>query len=211
MSSISKDQVNYLKCCSVCVDLFPVILCTILTTDILPKDIFNKVKASHYVKLSKDQEKKVIKATTAGYTSFDLTLFYTLIRNLVLPSVAAPSNGWGKLPVSASQTTTGDDVERMRDLRNNVYGHASSTGISDPDFRGYWKTIQDICTRMETQYGVTTFTHKLKDIEKIDFVSKAVSDYIDIVDKLLKNMKRDDDLQEELDSLKGNYNVFDTS
>ena len=197
---MNKDQVNYLKCCCVCVDLFPVILCTILTTDILPKDIFNKVKSTPKIKLSNDQEKHVIKAATAGYAGFDVTLFYTLIRNLILPSVIAPSNGWGKRPTSASQTTTGDDVERMRDIRNNVYGHASSTGISDPDFCGYWKTIQDICSRMDTQYGVSTFTNKLKDIEKVDFVPKGVSEYIDIVDHLLK---KDDDLQKELDNLTG--------
>ena len=202
MSSMNKDQVKYLKCCCACVDLFPVILCTILTTDILPRDLFNKIKSSTSIKLSKDQEKQVIKATTAGYAGFDVTLFYTLIRNLVLPSVAAPSNGWGKLSTSASQTTTGDDVERMRDLRNNVYGHASNTGISDPDFRGYWKTIQDICSRMDTQYGVATFTDKLKDIEKVDFVPKVVADYIDIVNKQLQ---KDDVLQKEIENLKGKF------
>ena len=119
------------------------------------------------------------------------------------PSVAVPSNGWGKQPTSTSQTTIGDDVERMRELRNNVYGHASSTGIPDPDFRGYLKSIQDICSRMDVQYGVTTFTDQLKDIEKFDFVPKAVSDYIDIVDRLLK---KDNELQTELDNLKGNDN-----
>ena len=200
MSCMTKDRVNYIKCCCVCVDLFPAILCTILTTDVLPRDLFSKVKSFPGIPLSKEQENKVSRARTAGCAGFDLTLFYTLIRNLGLPSVVAPSSGWGKLPISVSQITTGDDVERMRDLRNNVYGHASSTGISDPEFRGYWKTIQDICARMDTQYCVSTFTDKLKGIEKVDFVPKAVSDYIDIVDELLK---KDNELQNELQMLKG--------
>ena len=117
-------------------------------------------------------------------------------------SVTAPSIEWGKLPSSPSQTTTGDDIERIRDLRNTVYGHASSTGISDPDFRGYWKTIQDICSRFDSHYGVTTFTDKLKDIEKVDFLPKVVSDYIDIVNK---QIQKDDAMQKELDKLKGKY------
>ena len=58
---------------------------------------------------------------------------------------------------------------------------------------------------MDVQYGVTTFTDKLKDIEKIDFVSKTVSDYIDIVDKLLK---KDHELQRELENLKGKTRSF---
>ena len=63
MSSMTKDLVNYLKCCCVCVDLFPLILCAILTTDILPRDILKKVKSTPGVKLSKDQEKQVTNTT----------------------------------------------------------------------------------------------------------------------------------------------------
>ena len=201
MMSLSKDQVNYVKCSCVSVDLFPEVLRHILQVDIPPSQIWTKTQAviSCGLKLGKEQQQKVKNAVTMGYNDFDVTLCYTLIRNLVLPSVTAPSNGWGKFPTSYSQATTGDDIERIRDLRNTVYGHASSTGISDPDFRGYWKTIQDICSRMDSQYSVTIFTDKLKEIEKIDFVPKAVAD---IVDTLLK---KDDYLEKELESLKGNY------
>ena len=69
------------------------------------------------------------KAATVGYGGFDATLFYSLIRNLMCPSVAVPSNGWGKQPTSMSQTTIGDDVERMRELRNNVMGMRQVQGF----------------------------------------------------------------------------------
>ena len=210
MTSISKDLVNYVKCSCVSVLLFPEILQHVLQFDIPPNQIWAKTQAAlgYGLKLSKELQQKVKNSVTSGYSGFDVSLCYPLIRYLALPTVTAPSNGWGTLPSSSSHTTIGDDIEWIRDFRNTKYGHASSTGISDPDFRGYWKTIQDICSRMDTQYGVTTFTDKLKDIEKIEFVPKAVSDYIDIVDKLLK---KDNDLKEEIDRLKGNYNLIDTS
>ena len=202
MTSMSKDQVNYFKCSCVSVDLFPKVLRHVIQVDIPPSQIWAKTQAAlrSGLKLGKEQQNEVRNAVTSGYTAFDVTLCYTLIRHLAMPSVTAPSSGWGKLPTSISQTSTGDDIERIRDLRNTVYGHASSTAISDPDFRGYWKTIQDICSRMDSQYGVTTFTDKLQQIETVDFVPKVVADYIDIVNK---QIQKDDALHKELDNLKG--------
>ena len=182
--SLSKDQVNYLKCSSASVDLFPEVLRHALQVDIPPSQIWTKTQEAlgRGLKLGKEQQNKVKNAVTSGYSEFDVTLCYTLIRNLKLPSVTVPTNGWGKPPTSFSDTTTGDDIERIRDFRNAVYGHASSTRISDRDFRGYWKTIQDICSRMDSQYSVTKFTDKQKEIEKT----------------------------EEIESLKGNYILYDT-
>ena len=152
------------------------------------------------VKLGKEQWQKLKNATSSGYGDFDVTLLYTMIRNHSLRRVIAPSNGWGKSPTSASQSTIGDDVERIRELRNGVYGHAVSTEIPDHVFRGYWKIVQDICSRMDSRYGGTMFSDKLKEIDKVDFVPKIVSDYNDIVNRQLQ---KDDVLQRELRGIKG--------
>ena len=201
---MSKDQVNYLRCCCVSVDLFPVILRHVLQCDIPSNQIWIKVQAalSRGLKLGKEQQNKVKNAATLGYTEFDVTLCYTLIRHLGLRSVVIPSNGWGKIPSSISQITTGDDIERIRELRNNVYGHASGSGIPDPVYHGYWKIFQDVCSRMDTRYGGTAFTDNLNDIANVSFVPKVVADYIDIVNKQLQ---KDDVLQTEIDTLKGNF------
>ena len=207
MTSMSKDQVNYVKCSCVSVDLFPEVLRHVIQVDIPPSQIWIKTQAalSRGFKLGREQQQKVKNAVIVGYSEFDVTLCYSLIRNLALSSVTSPSKGWGKIPSLPSHLTTGDDIERKRDLRNTVYGHASSTGISDPDFRGYWKTIQDICSRIDTKYGVNTFTDKLKDIEKVDFVPKVVANYIDLVNKQLQ---KDDALQKELENLKGKRKIL---
>ena len=158
--------------------------------------------------LGKEQLQKLKDAAKQGnYLKFDVTLLYLLIRNLSLPSlplprvnVTTPSNGWGKLPSSPSHVTMGDDIERVRDFRNRVYGHADSTSIQDPVFQGYWNTVQDICTRMDGRYGGTVFTDKLKDIEKIDSVPKVIMDVVK------EQIQRDAELKKELEGMKGNLN-----
>ena len=151
--------------------------------------------------LGKEQLQKLKDAAKLGsYEKFDVTLLYSLIRNLSLPSVPAPSNGWGKLPSSSSHVTTGDDIERVRDFRNSVYGHADNTAIPDPVFQGYWNTVKDICTRMDGRYGGTVFTDNLQDIEKIDSVPKV------IIDVLKEQIQRDQQLKTEFEELKGNLN-----
>ena len=169
MASLSKENINFVKFCFVSADLFPVVLRHILQCDIPPSQIWIEVQAAlnHGLKLSNDQKNKVKNAAKTGYNDIDVTLCYTIIRHLSLPSVTVPSHGWGKLPSCSSQTTVGDDVERIRALRNKC-GHASSTGIPELDFRGYWNIIQDICSRMDEKYGGTLFTDKLKGIEIIE-------------------------------------------
>ena len=97
--------------------------------------------------------------------------------------------------------TVGDDIERVRDFRNRVYGHADSTAIPDPVFQGYWNTVKDICTRMDGRYGGTVFTDKLKDIEKIDSVPKV------IIDIVKEQIQRDKELKKELEGMKGNFSL----
>ena len=150
--------------------------------------------------LGKEQLQTLNNATKYGYKNFDVTLLYSLIRNLALPSVPSPSNGWGKVPSLPSQLTIGDDIERIRDFRNSVYGHASSTAIPDHVYKGYWNSFKDVCCRMDRLYGGSVFTEKLENIEKIDSFPKVISDYIDIVNKQLQN---DAFLKEELNELEG--------
>ena len=58
-----------------------------------------------------------------------------------------PTNGWGK-PVLSSGTTVGDDVERIRVLRNEVYGHISNTADAGKISSQFWSDVKDICSRM---------------------------------------------------------------
>ena len=208
MTTISKEKVNYVRSCCLHVDVFPEILRDILQRDIPPPRVYNLAQAKSAADraarvrnpftLGKEQWILLQNASSNGYSDFDLSLSYTLIRNLTLPSVVPPSNGWGNEPSLPTQMTTGDDVERMRSLRNKVYGHATSTGIADFIFQAYWISTRHICSRMDAHYGGTKYKDMLKDIGKIEFVHQTVSDYIDIVAKQIQN---DEQLKTEVEEL----------
>ena len=224
MTTVSKEKVNYVRSCCINIDVFPEILRHILQHDIPPAQLHNLAQAKSAADkaarvrnpftLGKEQWTLLLNAGTSGYVEFDLTLLYKLIRNLTLPSCVPPSLGWGNEPALPLQITIGDDVERMRSLRNKVYGHATSTTIPDNVFQGYWTTAVNICSRVDAYYGRTKYTDMLKDIEKIEFVQQKVSDYIDIVTKQIQNdekikrevgelQTRTDELQTDVDLLKG--------
>ena len=218
MTTISKEKVNYVRSCCFNVDVFPDILRHILQSDIPPTQIYSDAQAKsaadraarvrNAFTLSREQWTLLQNAGKAGYGDFDLTLLYTLIRNLTLPSCVPPSRGWGLEPSLPTQVTIGDDVERMRSLRNTIYGHATSTAIPDNVFQGYCTTAVDICSRMDAHYVGSKYIDMLKDIEKIEFVQQKVSEYIDIVTQQIQNdeqLKSEvAELQTEMDLLKGN-------
>ena len=217
MTTISKEKVNYVRSCCLFVDVFPEILRYILHYDIRPSRIYSRAQVKSAADraagvrkpftLGKDQWVLLQNAATNGYSEFDLSLLYTLIRNLALPSVVPPSNGWGNEPSLPTEITIGDDVERMRSLRNNVYGHATSTKIPDNVFQMYWSRAVDICARMDAHCGGTKYTYMLNEIERIEFVHQRVSDYIDIVTKQIQN---DGQLKEEVDQLQKQTEEFQT-
>ena len=224
MTTVSKEKVNYVRSCCINIDVFPDILRHILQRDIPPTQIYNLAQAKSAADraarvrnpftLGKEQWTLLQNAGTSGYVDFDLTFLYKLIRNLTLPSCVPPSLGWGNEPSLPTQVTIGDDVERMRSLRNKVYGHATSTAIPDNVFQGYWTTAIYICSRMDTHNGGTKYTDMLTDIEKIEFVQQKVCDYIETVTKQIQNdekikrevgelQTRTDELQTDVDLLKG--------
>ena len=84
------------------------------------------------------------------YSEFDITFVYSLLRNLTPTSISVrPTAGWGK-PVSSGNTALGDDIERIRELRNTMYGHVATTSLPDSLYNHYMQVLYDICHRMDT-------------------------------------------------------------
>ena len=73
-------------------------------------------------------------ANSRDYKDFDITLLYTLLRN-VCQSITPPSQNWGvsNMP-SQNEITVRDDIERIRLIRNKVYGHISEVAIPEIEF-----------------------------------------------------------------------------
>ncbi|XP_062593777.1 uncharacterized protein LOC134255284 [Saccostrea cucullata] len=115
--------------------------------------IYNKVKASPiYKRLRPEQEYLLQNPQQPGYKNFDISLTYTLIRN-ICSKIPKPTKGkWGEEP-AAGEVTVGDDIERIRSIRNSLTAHVSSASTSQTEFDDTWTTMSDICQRLETFTG----------------------------------------------------------
>lgn len=82
------------------------------------------------------------------YSKFDVTLLYTLIRNLC--PLLRPTQGWGNEP-QPKDTQLGDDIERLRLFRNNYYAHAVSKAISDIKFKILWQNLKTVINRIQSK------------------------------------------------------------
>ena len=92
---------------------------------------------------------------------FDITLLYTLIRNI--SSVPPPVTGWGKAPVdNPRDISLGAATERIRICRNCVSGHSMDGRLDDQSFEHYWKEICLVMDDIEKSLGTGEYQDALK-------------------------------------------------
>ncbi|KAL3855869.1 hypothetical protein ACJMK2_015066 [Sinanodonta woodiana] len=113
--------------------------------------------------LNQEQTKLVfpdhIGQKTGTVDTFDLSLLYTLIRNV--STVQAPSTGWGIEP-KQSDKSLGASVERIRLYRNRINGHCKDAEINDDDFKHYWKKFKDVLDDIEVVINTKVYSAELK-------------------------------------------------
>lgn len=150
-NDLSKAEQNFIYFVKVCVDFIKLPLRDLLTYFVKPADLNAKIKCSTLMsggkKLCPDQLKLIFPSPPLlpDYSTFDVTLLYTLIRNLC-PSLT-PTRGWGNEPMD-TDTEIGDDIERLRLFRNS-FAHGESTEINDDEFDHIWKEIKSVIQRMQ--------------------------------------------------------------
>ena len=145
------------RMCRAVVDLGGDMMRDILFHHVKPAVVMSYVLASRFYRnhpLNTHQISILGNASVRGdYSECDITLIYSLIRNLTPTSTAVhPTAGWGR-PVSSGDTALGDDIERIRDLRNTMYGHVATTSLSDSMYNHYMQVLYDICQRMDTVHA----------------------------------------------------------
>lgn len=130
-------------------------LIDILANHVKDVDLFRKINScptllSGRYKLRTDQLNICYLTPPAipDYSKFDITLLYTLIRNLC-PSLR-PTQGWGNEP-HRTDTQLGDDIERLRLFRNNYYAHAVSEKIPDTEFKILWNDLKSVINRIQAK------------------------------------------------------------
>lgn len=186
----SKDQQNF-ECITVAsVDFIKLPLKNILESHIKAVDLFKGINSCPALltgkyKLRQDQLKLCFlqPPATPDYRNFDVTLLYTLVRNLC--HSLKPTNGWGKEPDDAD-IQIGDDIERLRLFRNNYHAHADSAAISDADFKDIWKNLNSVVNRIQKyMYSKGHNVDYEQELSKIES-SKIAKDHLESCKLLLE-------------------------
>ena len=150
MASVNVEKTNFSRVSCIILDLFTDVMRDLLLSIINPTT--TPITLPNNIKLNAAQKLVLSGLQNAGnYKDCDTTLLYILLRNLNR-GLVVPSNNWGK-PVKCNDVTVGDDVERLRCLRNDVYGHAHSAQLNINDYTNFLLEANDILTRFDTCHG----------------------------------------------------------
>ena len=78
---------------------------------------------------------------TPDSKTFDITLLFLLLTNIC--GLSPPLSGWHKPPPS-SDTSLEANLTRIKQYRNELYGHVTSTGIPTAVFDAQWQKVSAV-------------------------------------------------------------------
>ena len=164
-STDNEDTTRFCRLGIIIIDELTQILRDLLQNEISPKQILNKVKKKFLNKLRPKQVELIKNAKTRGYQDFDIELLYKLLRN-VCQNIQPPSQNWGVSDIPPqNEVTVGDDIERIRLLRNKLTGYIPKAAISEIEFKMDLLIISGICTRIQTLLK-KDYVKRLQDAEE---------------------------------------------
>lgn len=173
MTDLQPEEKNFVSLSFAAVDQIPKVLRFLLKNQIQETDIYREIYASEELKVGKNklnqkQRELCFKPTpfVPNYDYFDTSLLYKLIRNLC-PALK-PTGGWGVEP-NVTCKNIGDDIERLRIFRNDMFAHLTSVKVSNSDFKQEWSKLESIFENIEKKMtggvSVVTFKENLKNIK----------------------------------------------
>ena len=179
-----------------------------LQNEVSPVQIHKVVQRNYLQKLRPEQIAIISDAKTRGYQDFDISLLYTLLRN-VCQNITPPSQNWGVFNMpSPNEVTVGDDIERIRLLRNNVFEHISEAAIPETEFQQYWSIISEICARMQTLLH-KDYVKRLQDAEGCSMDSDTEKKYLELIRTMAEEKKTTRDILQNIQStLTGKEIIF---
>lgn len=111
--------------------------------------IINKLKQRKL--LFQDQYDLLAKVPAVEPEELDMTLLCFIFRNLCN---IAPINGWQN-PPGPNDLGLGDDIYRLKTIRNTLYAHTATTQVTANDFQTLWIKLKDLIIRL-SKHGTLT-------------------------------------------------------
>lgn len=147
----------------------------------------NEIKKILYHKSGLSKSQKIILYPpngrfNASYDILDLSLLYSLIRNL---SKHQPhKKGWGEIPDHSDRSVSAN-IDRIRDIRNKHCGHAVDFTLSDTEFSQIWGELAVCINELEQTItgGCTTYTEAVKHLETVDMDPTRSAEYLQKINK----------------------------
>lgn len=155
------------------------VLRAVLTKEISPSALSHSVKtfiANHpkhkQCPISKEQENLIHGKI---YEDFDISLLYTILRNIC--RIPGHKNGWGNVPLPTDRSVSAN-IERIRLIRNE-YSHSSALSVADVQFKRKWQDILKIVQELESYLSSSTvFQNAVIDISTCSMDPEQESKYI---------------------------------
>ena len=208
-----EDRTRFFRLSLIIIDELTQILRDLLHNEVSPTEILKKViKVNHLTQtLRKDQMTVISDAKTRGYKDFDITLLYTILRN-VCQNITPPTQNWGVSTMpSPNEVTVGDDIERIRLIRNSLFGHISEAAISKREFKRYLSIISGICTRIQTPLN-KDYVKRLQDAEERSIDPDTEEKYLQLIKRHVDEEKTTKDILQNIQSsLTGKNNCIKLS
>ena len=160
---ITQEHMNQARLCNVIVTVCANVLRDILLsqvpigyTSIYKALLGRKTMINQMRQIGAEQFKLIFPDPRFRYTGtvdqFDITLLYSLIRNI--SSCPAPATGWGKQPTdNPRDVTLSANVERVRLIRNRVSGHSVDGQLDEKACQDYFGEIGQILDDVEAVLG----------------------------------------------------------
>lgn len=164
-ASSDEDRTRFFRLSLIILDELTPILRDLLSKEICPSQILNRVKQQKLKQIQPVQLLLIQNAKIDGYKKFDITLLCTLLRNYC-PNIQQPTQSWEMTQIPAqNEITLGDDIVRIRMIKNKYVSHIHETAISETEFKDLWSIIFDICTRMQSRLPNTHYVQSLEEAQ----------------------------------------------
>lgn len=174
------------------------VLRAVLTNEMSPLALSHNVKtfiANHpkhrKCPINTEQEKLIHGKI---YEDFDISLLYTILRNICL--IPEHKNEWGHVPFSTDRSVSAN-VERIRLIRHE-YGHISECSLSDIEFKTKWHDILRIVKELESCLSSSTEIQN-----NVIYISSCSMD----PEQESKYIKQLLDLDKKIQHISGNLNT----
>lgn len=177
------DRIRHSTALMVVLDIFPPIMRDMICNTFTPNTVLTLIqnRPTFQRSLNSMEKKMISEMRNNGYNSLDVSVFYKIIRYFGL--LTPPNQGWGNIP-SCGDIDKGDDVERMRNLRNDVF-HRPAGGLSELQKNDFFRLSIEIARRMDKTIGCPPIGYENK-VEEMRSFSITREKYTQLLEKCVE-------------------------